>query len=69
MGARALITSPLFVLHSLATTRPGTAFELLADVGHCPHDDPPEEVHARLLPWLAGVVGKAKGEGAAVASA
>jgi len=54
---------------SLAATRPGTAFELLADVGHCPHDDRPGEVHARLLPWLAGVVGKAGGGGGGVVAA
>lgn len=26
---------------------------VLEGVGHCPHDDRPELVHARLLPWLA----------------
>jgi len=57
---------------SLATSRPGTTFELLADVGHCPHDDRPEEVHSRLLPWLGKVMQKQKGgggEGAAAAAA
>lgn len=26
---------------------------VLEGVGHCPHDDRPELVHAKLLPWLA----------------
>ena len=25
----------------------------LKGVGHCPHDDRPELVHEKLLPWLA----------------
>lgn len=27
-------------------------FVVLPDVGHCPHDDRPEEVHKALVPWL-----------------
>lgn len=50
---------------SLPSSRPNTSFELLADVGHCPHDDRPDDVHAKLLPWLAshavGSVGAAAG--------
>jgi pimeloyl-ACP methyl ester carboxylesterase len=53
---------------SLPATRPGTAFELLPDVGHCPHDDRPEAVHARLLPWLKATVGAGEGEGRAAAA-
>ena len=30
----------------------GYKFEVLEDVGHCPHDDRPELVHQHLLPWL-----------------
>lgn len=40
---------------ALPSTRPGTAFRFLPDVGHCPHDDRPEAVHAELLPWLQRV--------------
>ncbi|KAL3641451.1 hypothetical protein CASFOL_016419 [Castilleja foliolosa] len=28
---------------------------MLGGVGHCPHDDRPELVHERLLPWLASI--------------
>ncbi|GFP81430.1 uncharacterized hydrolase yugf [Phtheirospermum japonicum] len=28
---------------------------LLEGVGHCPHDDRPDLVHERLLPWLASI--------------
>ncbi|KAG1679807.1 hypothetical protein FOA52_012719 [Chlamydomonas sp. UWO 241] len=39
----------------LPDTRGDTAFQLLDDVGHCPMDDRPDQVHAALLPWLASV--------------
>lgn len=39
----------------LPSQRPDTAFHFLTDVGHCPHDDRPELVHAQLLPWLQRV--------------
>lgn len=42
----------------LAGERTGTEFALLPDVGHCPQDDRPELLHARLMPWLAGVLGR-----------
>lgn len=29
--------------------------QVLEGVGHCPHDDRPELVHEKLLPWLANV--------------
>lgn len=36
----------------LPETRPRTRFELIEGVGHCLHDEFPDEVGARLLPWL-----------------
>lgn len=36
----------------LPETRPRTRFELIDGVGHCLHDEFPDEVGARLLPWL-----------------
>ncbi|GAX79117.1 hypothetical protein CEUSTIGMA_g6557.t1 [Chlamydomonas eustigma] len=40
---------------SLPKTRSETVFQLLEDVGHCPHDDRPDQVHKYLLPWLESV--------------
>lgn len=51
-------THPLLVarLQALPEQRgPATTFKFLPGVGHCPHDDFPELVHAELLPWLEGV--------------
>jgi len=39
----------------LAQERDNVAFETLRGSGHCPHDDTPELVHAKLLPWLASL--------------
>lgn len=36
----------------LATQQQNITLFVLEGVGHCPHDDGPETVHARLLPWL-----------------
>ena len=36
----------------LPETRPRTRFELIEGVGHCLHDEFPDEVGQRLLPWL-----------------
>lgn len=36
----------------LPSTLPNVELHLLEGVGHCPHDDKPELVHAKLLPWL-----------------
>lgn len=44
------------LMRGLPNSRPDTAFVLLEDVGHCPHDDRPEKVHAELLPWLERVM-------------
>lgn len=30
---------------------------MLEGVGHCPHDDRPELVHEKLIPWLAALPG------------
>jgi len=43
----------------LPGSRPATRFALLPDVGHCPHDDRPDLVHAELLPWLQSLTGGA----------
>lgn len=38
---------------SLPSQSPNVSLFVLEGVGHCPHDDRPELVHAKLLPWLA----------------
>ncbi|KAL9687469.1 hypothetical protein QQ045_031872 [Rhodiola kirilowii] len=34
---------------------PNITLRVLEGVGHCPHDDRPELVHEKLLPWLASL--------------
>ena len=36
----------------LGKTQANVTFEMLENTGHCPHDDNPDAVHRRLLPWL-----------------
>ena len=36
----------------LPQSRSNTKFSLLRDVGHCPHDDRPEEVNEEIVPWI-----------------
>lgn len=38
---------------SAASELPNISLFVLEGVGHCPHDDRPDLVHAKLLPWLA----------------
>ncbi|GMY08880.1 pheophytinase, chloroplastic [Fagus crenata] len=38
---------------SLPSQLPNVSLFVLEGVGHCPHDDRPELVHEKLLPWLA----------------
>ncbi|XP_062082635.1 pheophytinase, chloroplastic [Humulus lupulus] len=38
---------------SLPAKVPNISLSVLDGVGHCPHDDEPELVHEKLLPWLA----------------
>ena len=38
---------------SLPNTMSKVSFVELPNVGHCPHDDSPDLVHASLLPWIA----------------
>lgn len=38
---------------SLSDTQANVTLFVLNGVGHCPHDDRPELVHEKLLPWLA----------------
>ncbi|KAI3856032.1 hypothetical protein MKW92_037715 [Papaver armeniacum] len=40
---------------SLPSTSPNITLSVLDGVGHCPHDDRPELVHGKLLPWLASL--------------
>ncbi|KAI3964026.1 hypothetical protein MKX01_014307 [Papaver californicum] len=40
---------------SLPSTSPNITLSVLDGVGHCPHDDRPELVHKKLLPWLASL--------------
>ena len=37
---------------SLPSQLPNISLCVLEGVGHCPHDDKPDLVHAKLLPWL-----------------
>lgn len=38
---------------SLPSRVPNVRLSVLPGTGHCPHDDRPELVHEKLLPWLA----------------
>eukprot|EP00898_Chlorokybus_atmophyticus_P001218 jgi/Chlat1/2097/Chrsp17S02835 len=40
---------------NLPAANPLVNLVILPGVGHCPHDDAPELVHAKLLPWLAAL--------------
>lgn len=40
---------------SLPARLPNVNLFLLEGVGHCPHDDRPDLVHEKLLPWLANL--------------
>ncbi|KAL5993184.1 hypothetical protein ACLOJK_014107 [Asimina triloba] len=40
---------------SLPSQLPNISLYILDGVGHCPHDDRPDLVHERLLPWLSGL--------------
>lgn len=37
---------------SLPAKLPNVSLFVLEGVGHCPHDDRPDLVHGKLLPWL-----------------
>ncbi|KAJ1262947.1 hypothetical protein BS78_09G147600 [Paspalum vaginatum] len=39
----------------LPSELPNVTLHMLPGVGHCPHDDRPDLVHERLLPWLHGL--------------
>ncbi|KAL3680467.1 hypothetical protein R1sor_023423 [Riccia sorocarpa] len=38
-----------------ASSAPNVQLNVLQNVGHCPHDDRPELVHEKLVPWLSSV--------------
>nr|XP_043615190.1 pheophytinase, chloroplastic [Erigeron canadensis] len=40
---------------SLPSKVPNISLSVLPGVGHCPHDDRPNLVHDKLVPWLAGL--------------
>ncbi len=40
---------------ALPQINPKVQLYLLQGVGHCPHDDSPDLVHEKLLPWLANL--------------
>lgn len=40
---------------SLPSQAPDISLSVLPGVGHCPHDDRPNLVHDKLLPWLAAL--------------
>lgn len=37
---------------SLPSQRPNVQLSVLEGVGHCPHDDRPDLVHEKMVPWL-----------------
>ncbi|PKI62444.1 hypothetical protein CRG98_017250 [Punica granatum] len=37
---------------ALPSNAPNVSLSILPGVGHCPHDDRPDLVHEKLLPWL-----------------
>jgi pimeloyl-ACP methyl ester carboxylesterase len=39
----------------LPSELPNVMLHMLEGVGHCPHDDRPDLVHDKLLPWLQGL--------------
>ncbi|EES19542.1 hypothetical protein BDA96_09G147900 [Sorghum bicolor] len=45
----------------LPSELPNVTLYMLEGVGHCPHDDRPDLVHARLLPWLEALPPPAAG--------
>ncbi|XP_054783170.1 pheophytinase, chloroplastic isoform X2 [Prosopis cineraria] len=40
---------------SLSSRQANVKLFILEGVGHCPHDDRPDSVHEKLLPWLASL--------------
>lgn len=40
---------------SLPSQLPNIGLYVLEGVGHCPHDDRPDLVHEKLLPWLTSL--------------
>lgn len=45
----------------LPSELPNVTLYMLEGVGHCPHDDRPDLVHDRLLPWLEALLPPAAG--------
>ena len=46
---------PLRVAASVRKLRQDAALDVLAGLGHCPHDEDAEAFHRVLLPWLAAI--------------
>ncbi|MQL79731.1 hypothetical protein Taro_012180 [Colocasia esculenta] len=42
--------------YSLPSQLSNVSLYVLEGVGHCPHDDRPDLVHEKLLPWLSGLL-------------
>lgn len=40
---------------SLPSQLPNVKLHMLEGVGHCPHDDKPDLVHEKLVPWLGNL--------------
>ena len=38
--------------------KPQYELQVLRGVGHCPHDECPDRVHAKMIPWMEAVRGK-----------
>ena len=43
---------PLRVADAICRLREDAPLEVLAGIGHCPHDENPEAFHRVLIPWL-----------------
>jgi pimeloyl-ACP methyl ester carboxylesterase len=40
------------IYRDLADNNPDVQFQIIPDAGHCPHDENPEAVNAKILAWL-----------------
>ena len=43
------------IYQDLAASNPNVKFQIVADAGHCPHDENPEAVNTQILNWLSNL--------------
>jgi pimeloyl-ACP methyl ester carboxylesterase len=41
------------IYRDLADNNPDVQFEIISNAGHCPHDEDPEAVNAKIIHWLS----------------